>query len=250
METTVKDTLQALALSPNLTEAHWMLGANYLHIGLLDQALSELNKVLALDPHNVRARHYVARVRLYQQRYEEAFLAYERSPDFTPTMLWEKALIFIYRGERDKARELLDELRGKFPKDAAMASTYAVLLAAEGQREKAEEQIQLAIRNGQDQGQYHFHHSEYNIASAYALMGNTREAMQWLRRTAEHGLPCFPLFERDPNLDNLRADPEFQAWSAEMKSLWERRRASLVVANSPKAPGTERSLRLPEQSAE
>jgi hypothetical protein len=51
--------------------------------------------------------------------------------------------------------------------------------------------------------------------------------LHWLRRTAEHRLTPYPLFERDPNLDNLRSDPDFKTWLGEMKSLWERRRASL-----------------------
>jgi hypothetical protein len=76
-------------------------------------------------------------------------------------------------------------------------------------------------------GRYHFHHAEYNIASAYALMGDPQQALQWLRRTAEHRLTCYPLFERDPNLNNLRTNPEFETWLAEMKSVWERRCASL-----------------------
>jgi adenylate cyclase len=228
LETAIQNTLRAMALSPNLPEAHWRLGADYLHIGLLDQALSELNKVLAVDPHNLRARHYIARVHLYQERYEEALLVYERSPDFAPNMLWEKALILLYLNDKNRARELLVELRRKIPKNAAAASSYAVLLAAEGEKERAEEQIRITIRNG-DEGQYHFHHSEYNIASAYALMGNAREAMHWLRKAAEHGLTPYPFFERDPNLNNLRSDPDFKIWLGEMKAMWARRRASLLA---------------------
>jgi serine/threonine protein kinase/Flp pilus assembly protein TadD len=227
VEAVVQDFQRALTLSPNLPDAHWRLGASYLHIGFLDEALSELNKVLALDPHNFRARYYIARTHLYQQRYDEAFLDYERSPDFPPQQLWEKVLILSYRGERTGALELINELRRKLPESEDVASTYAVLLAADGKTEQAEEQIRLAIRTGE--GRAHFHYAEYNIASAYALMGDRREALHWLRRTAEHRLTPYPLFERDPNLDNLRGDPDFKTWLGEMKSLWERRRASLVA---------------------
>jgi len=106
-----------------------------------------------------------------------------------------------------------------------IASTYAVLLAAEGEKGKAEEQIRLSIGTGEGRG--HFHHAEYNIASAYALMGDRRQALQWLRKTAQDRFPCYPLFERDPNLNNLRTDPDFATFLSEMKSLWERRRAAL-----------------------
>jgi hypothetical protein len=111
------------------------------------------------------------------------------------------------------------------PDNEDVASTYAILLAADGKNEQAEEQIGLAIRRGEGRG--HFHQAEYNIASAYALMGKHREALHWLRKTAEDRITCYPLFAGDPNLNNLRGDPEFQTWLGEMKSLWERRRAAL-----------------------
>jgi predicted Zn-dependent protease len=150
---------------------------------------------------------------------------YERSPDFPPAQLWEKVLTLFHRGEKTAAHELIRELRQKLPNNEDIASTYAVLLAAEGEKEKAEEQIRLAIRTGG--GRRHFYHAEYNIASAYALMGNPRSALQWLRKTAEDGLACYSLFQRDPNLDNLRNYPEFARFLEEMKSLLQRRRASL-----------------------
>jgi serine/threonine protein kinase/Tfp pilus assembly protein PilF len=224
-ETGAEDFRRALALNPNLSEAHFQLGGNYLHRGLLDEALSEFKAVLALDPHRLNARFYLARVYLYQQRYDEALRVYEQSPDFTPNLLWEKVLILFYRRERTAAHELVRELQAKLPESADMASVHAVLLAAEGKNEEAEEQIRLATRTRAPGP--HFHHAEYNIASAYALMGDHREALHWLRKTAEDRLTPYPLFERDPNLNNLRDNPDFKAWLGEMKSLWERRRASL-----------------------
>ncbi len=225
LESAIPDFQRALALNAHLGQAHFYLGAVYLQMGFLDEALSELNAVLALDPYSVPARYYIARVHLYQGRYDEALLDFQRSSDFGPTMLWQRVLILLHRGEKSAAHELIGELRRKLPDNEDVASTYAVLLAAEGENEKAEEQIRLAIRTGD--GRVHFHYAEYNIASAYALMGNPREALRWLRKTAEGRLTFYPHFERDPNLNNLRADPEFKTWLAEMKSLWERRRSSL-----------------------
>jgi predicted Zn-dependent protease len=148
---------------------------------------------------------------------------FQRSPDFAPELLWEKVLVLFYRGEKTAAHELINELRRTVPDNAKLASTYAVLLGAEGKNVEAEEQIRLAIRTGIA----HWHYGMYNIASAYALMGNHREALRWLQKTAEDRFPCYPLFARDPNLDNLRSDPDFKAWLGQMKAVWERRRASL-----------------------
>jgi tetratricopeptide (TPR) repeat protein len=226
-ETVIQNLRRAVTLNPNLSEAHFQLGATYLHIGLLDEANSEFNAVLALDPHRpgLPTRFYLARAHLYQQRYDEALRLYEQSPDFTPDLLWEKVLILFYQQEKTAAHKLVRELQGKLLENADIASAYAVLLAAEGKNEEAEEQIRLATRTRAPGP--HFHHAEYNIASAYALMRDHRQALHWLRKTAEDRLTPYPLFERDPNLNNLRDDPDFKAWLGEMKALWERRRASL-----------------------
>jgi hypothetical protein len=37
-------------------------------------------------------------------------------------------------------------------------------------------------------------------------------------------MPCYPLFAGDPNLKNLRGDPEFSAFLEEQRIQWERYR--------------------------
>jgi hypothetical protein len=58
-------------------------------------------------------------------------------------------------------------------------------------------------------------------------MGKKEKALEWLRRSAEHGFPCYPLFRGDPYLESLRNDPEFQAFLLRMKEQWERLRTTL-----------------------
>jgi hypothetical protein len=53
-------------------------------------------------------------------------------------------------------------------------------------------------------------------------MGRKKEALGWLEKTAEDGMPCYPLFEKDPFLDSLRGDPDFAAFMTRMKAQWER----------------------------
>jgi hypothetical protein len=67
----------------------------------------------------------------------------------------------------------------------------------------------------------HFHHTSYNIASAYVLMNQPGKAVQWLRVTADEGFACYPLFEGDSNLDGLRNDPQFLSFMAKLRQQWE-----------------------------
>ena len=103
--------------------------------------------------------------------------------------------------------------------EADLAAVYAVLFAGVGRKKEAEEKIKLAVQYGQ--GVSHFHHAEHLIASAYALMGDSKSAVDWLQKAADHGLPCYPLFNKDPNLRNIRNDPAYISLMQKMKKQWE-----------------------------
>jgi hypothetical protein len=59
------------------------------------------------------------------------------------------------------------------------------------------------------------------IASAYAVMNKPDQALKFLRIAADDGFPCYPLFEKDPDLDHLRKDPRFIRFMAELHAQWE-----------------------------
>jgi hypothetical protein len=100
-----------------------------------------------------------------------------------------------------------------------------MLLAKAGKEREAEETIRRAVEIGKGFG--HFHHTAYNIASAYALLNKPEPAVKWLQVVADDGMPCYPLFENDANLDNLRKDERFIAFMAKLKQQWERYKATL-----------------------
>jgi hypothetical protein len=67
----------------------------------------------------------------------------------------------------------------------------------------------------------------YNVASAYAMLGNRVEAMRWLQVAADDGFPCYPLFANDAQLDGLRRDSSFIAFLARMKADFDERKRTL-----------------------
>jgi tetratricopeptide (TPR) repeat protein len=213
----------------NLDRAHHLLGNVYLHIGLLDQAIEQLQKTLAISPREDGALRRIAEVRASQGRYTEALeILKQVDPDASlPFWTYQMALVLLHLGRSDEAFTLVQGYLKAHPEDrgGVVTSARAVRYAMAGDRRRAEEDIQTAIQKGK--GYIHFHHAAYHIAVAYALLDLSDSAVQWLRRVADGGMPCYPLFARDPFLDTIRTDPEFVAFLREQKAQWERWRATL-----------------------
>ena len=121
---------------------------------------------------------------------------------------------------------MIDKYLKDFPADEGGVghSVRAMMLAKAGSRAGAETEIATAIRLGQGFG--HFHHTAYNIASAYALMGDRVQAVRWLRTAAEEGFPCYPLFASDKQLDSLRSDKDFIALMQKLERDYREREKS------------------------
>ncbi|MEO8727039.1 MAG: winged helix-turn-helix domain-containing protein [Acidobacteriaceae bacterium] len=224
----VADLKHALALNPNSDEAHQQLGNIYNHIGLLEKAREQFQKAEALNPANPGTRFRIGVNLLYAGRYEDALQSIRDSRRFLPSLWAYQTSFAMYQlGRRAEAAAFL----GGAPQDdhtdtaALLRGMEAILAASNGDRRLAHEKIAQAVRLGS--GYQHFHHTEYAVASAYALMNQHEEALNWLKRAAEDGFPCYPLYARDKDLDNLRSDPRFIAFLGALHDQWQHNNATL-----------------------
>jgi eukaryotic-like serine/threonine-protein kinase len=219
----IQEYNRALGLNPNLDEARNQLAVVYGHVGLLDEALQELEKALATNPSNTVARFRIGEILLFQGKYEQALTALRNVPtEVNPALVGHQIVWALFNlGRKEEASNTLDQFLKDYPKDnrGLYTSLQAVLLASAGQESMAEEKIKLAIEKGKGFG--HFHHTAYHIACAYALMSKRDQALKWLEMAADDGFPCYPLFERDTNLNKLRQDARFLTFLAKQKQQWE-----------------------------
>ncbi len=228
-ERAIREDRRALALNPNLDRAHQQLGNIYLHIGMLDEAIGELQKTLAISPRDDNALRRIAEARAYQGRYAEALtILREVLPESNrPLWTYETAMVLLHLGRKDEGLALVQEYLSAHPEDrgGVVTSARAVWFAMAGDAARAERDIQTAVQYGK--GYVHFHHAGYHIALAYALLHKPDSAVQWLRRVADGGMPCYPLFASDPFLNNIRTHRAFVAFMREQRAQWERYRATL-----------------------
>ena len=220
---------QALALDPKMDEAHHQLALVLLHVGLLDQAGAEVERALAIDPANSLARFRLGVIALYRGDYERAWSVFNSTPlERNPTLWAFQAATALFRlGREPEATALLDRFLRDYPADEGGVGTSvrAMMLAKAGRQKEAEAAINRAVELGRGFG--HFHHTAYNVASAYALLGNRAQAIRYLEEAADDGFPCYPLFARDAQLDGLRKDPRFVALLARLERDWTERQRTM-----------------------
>jgi eukaryotic-like serine/threonine-protein kinase len=220
---------RAIELNPNFDEAHHQLGFIYVHIGLLDKAWQEIQKTLAIKPDNTLARYRLGVIHMCRGQYQEAFQIFNSTPlEQNPALLgFYKPNALFRLGRTEEASAIVEQVLKNYPKDqgGAVTSVRAMILAAAGKQREAEATIQHAIDIGR--GYAHFHHTSYNIASAYALMKQPEAALKWLEVTADEGFPCYPMFQGDANLDNLRNDMRFVSFMSQQRQQWEHYTATL-----------------------
>jgi tetratricopeptide (TPR) repeat protein len=219
----IKEYRRALGINPSLDEARNQLALVYVHVGLLDEALQESEQALAINPSNTLVRFRICEALLFGHKYDQALAALRDLPgDLNPALVGHHIVWTLFKlGKNDEASTTLAELEKSRSEDTGglFTSIHAVLAAAAGQQQEAEELIKSALDKGKGFG--HFHHTAYDIASAYALLKRPKEAMKFLEIAANDGFPCYPLYERDSNLDNLRSDPAFISLLAQLKKQWE-----------------------------
>ena len=205
LDSAMLDFKRALVLKPNDASYHASYGTLLFHIGLLDSALHELQTTQQLDPSNRFVVPRIARVRWYQGKYDAALAMMGADNEFAD----EHALVLGYLDRAEAGLRYLDRDTVKAGDRAVdNAAARAVMLARLDRRKEADAALRKAMPVGQPAS--HFHHAEFMIASANALLGRADEAQKWLERMANDGMPNFALITNDPSLASVRLRPAFQ----------------------------------------
>jgi serine/threonine-protein kinase len=229
-EHTIEESRRALALNPNLELPHHYLAAAYYHVGLLDLADAEARAGLQANPlerfESLRMRGMAA---LFAGKYGEAVALLEEAKLTKKTTVtdWHLAQAYYYHDEHERSERMLEDLRksNSAEEHVRAQASLASFLAARGDRKQAEQLLQEIVGST-----YMDHHAAYAIGAAFAQMGQQQQAVKWLNRAIETGLPCYPWFENDPLLNPLRTASQFQHLMEKLKTYWESANTKYAVA--------------------
>ncbi len=132
-EDAINDFKHALALDPNLDEAHHYLGLVFLHVGLIDQARAEFRAAVAINSSNNGAQYRLGESLFYQCKFREARNVIETiDADFNPDLKESQlAWASFASGEADKAVNGIQNYLQQHPDDKGglLGSVQAMMLS-------------------------------------------------------------------------------------------------------------------------
>ena len=202
---------RAIQLKPNYSSAHHFYANLLTQLGRQAEALAEIKRAVALDPLSISANVTVAGTLLMARRYDDAIAQYQNvlrsDPGFVPAYRG-MAAAYMYSGRFSQASEAHRRAAEMAPlavEDQELKSDMGYLAGVSGRRLDAL-RIITELRERHDKAGEAVAGS---IAAIYSGLGDVDQAFTWLERAYKGRDPEVGFLKVDPRWDALRADGRF-----------------------------------------
>ncbi|MFQ5677592.1 MAG: tetratricopeptide repeat protein, partial [bacterium] len=203
LERAEKLAKRMLAINPNSAMAHFALGYAYRYAGFVEEAVKEMETAVALDPHDVRFRS-LGHTYYYLGEYDKALEAFNIDKGSLYAFTFQ-GWALMRQGQPDLAVKYFDRAIALEPDAQLGLLSRAVKASVEGNNDEG-----LKVLWRSEQGIPPDAEVWFLIAGTYALLGDKAGCLRAFRKAVEGGFFNYPFMLRDPFLDPVRDDPEFQ----------------------------------------
>jgi len=199
---------RAASLAPGSADVLRDYGRFFMQMGRTDAGIAAIRRAIVLDPLNPRSHYRLAEALYYTRRYNDSVQAYQEFINLDPDSPHAHAFQgMAYYGLNDfqKARIVCEAKSGQW-NQLCLALTYAKLgrkADAEGQLAK----MTTALGDG----------AAYQYAEIYVQWGNTAKALEWFETAWRLRDPGLVGLKVDPLVDPLRKEPRFQTIERELR---------------------------------
>jgi adenylate cyclase len=218
-------TERALAINPNLAEAHCVKAHLFEERGGKAEAMAEIEIAVRLDPESWEVNREAARLLFRQGRIGDAIPYFEKAAKLVESD-WNNAamLVTCYRetgdlDQRHRAAQLTVERAEKAiardPSNATVLAAGSTALAVVGEKQKARDWVDRALLLDPDNNVM-----RYNLGCALATdlddPARAIDVLEPLFKTTT-GVTHVRHAEADPDLDPIRDDPRFKQMIGEVR---------------------------------
>jgi protein kinase/serine/threonine-protein kinase len=207
---------RSVALDPMRATIATNLAGIYQQIGDYASAEKWLNRALEVAPDYSMAEFNLAYSSLMQGRDREAIARIEKAMTKYPDNiygLYVAGFVMLCTGRDAQAREYNERLIALAPGSfhaqfANMRLGYLQWKA--GQKEEAKKRLSDSLAFLRDEIAQGGGWMRYDVASVYAVQGETDRAIEWLQRAVDGGYVWVERISIDPLLDTIREDARFK----------------------------------------
>ncbi|MHB8581143.1 MAG: protein kinase domain-containing protein [Ignavibacteriaceae bacterium] len=207
-------SLKAIMYDSTLSEAYAALGLSYFYKGTFDEALVSVQKALSLDPNNFFAYWILGRIYFTTDKYKEAIEPFKKvielNPDFY-TVYADLRMVYEKLGDKENLNEIvkttlnfIPQYLEQNPDDGRARIYYASTLVFVNKTEEAIIEAKMALELSPNDNVM-----LYNAVCLYSRLNERKLAVDTLRNIISSGFEHYDWIKRDPDLENIRNDPEY-----------------------------------------
>lgn len=199
---------RVLSARPNLERAHNRMSGICAHIGRLPESRIAHDHARLANPKTRTGNlefYYIYNGELALA--EDAAAAWLRDRPGNLFALYASTLPPLLCGDLPLAERRVAAALEQAPGEPLIVSVQGMLHARRNETDAALKCVRAALDSPTSFG--HTHHTYYQIACVYAVLGDKDRAMAWLERSVAGGFACWPFFRADPFLESMRGEPAF-----------------------------------------
>jgi eukaryotic-like serine/threonine-protein kinase len=200
---------RAVALAPGSAQVLRLSGRFAALMGHFDAGVAAARRAVVLDPLAPESHARLGQALYVARRYEEAVVAFAEvisvEPDFKLPYA-ERGLAYYGLGDLQRARASCETKPDYWESQQCLAVTYDKL-GRHADAEAALSKLKVALGDT----------AAYQYATIYAQWGNRAKALEWLETALRLRDPGLESVKTDPLMDPLRQEPRFQAIERELK---------------------------------
>src|SRR4051812_27735812 len=199
---------RAEELSPANPTANDLLARATLYLGRLDEGERQARHAVELDPLSVIAQGNLARALFFAGKLDEADAAARKAAELQPASASSRRWQTLIAAQRGDGETALREAQLE-PDEGYRRFELALAHYVRGDRAAADASLADLIANGRD-------NLAYQIAEVYAVRGENDKAFEWLQISFDnHDTGTLALLA-DPLLRGLRDDPRYKNFLAKL----------------------------------
>jgi non-specific serine/threonine protein kinase len=218
----VRHLKHALAVKPDDPDALRDLAIVYIYyVGKISAALPLVERKMRIDPLNPDTLLIHGASYVYDGRSDLALVPLRKCYQIDPENPWAIAsysYALAYNKQYDEAFSVIDQAAKTSPDNAFTKSAILLKCALQQDKEKALREMTPVLQETFKRDAGF----SFLVSEAMALFGEKKESMDWLENAVNRGFINYPLLaEKDPFLANIRGEERFKKLMERVKYEWE-----------------------------